>query len=335
MADTTDRGKAGLLRHDRLIVANELRSALSSWSDRLIALAVLVSALVAARSALSHRPFLFAATAIAALATAVGARAAWMIEGRVDFHSEDGVLAADARVEHVRRHYVLTVHTWLCAIVTLCALIGRPTAAVLAPIGYLVGAGISHVARRVVPVGESPRRSSPFRGIEKVLQRPIAGVVVAIPVVLVLLLFRSIEPERMAILMLPLSGVAALALTMLDYHVVRFMTESGHSAGRIIGLHVRSLLTFLIPTFGVSLIWSDRLVTIVIVGVVLTALTFVMSRILAYRIHSKRAADTLVSLGAGVVALTAFSMPMFLPVVVMALLWQLHRRARPVTWLLV
>lgn len=334
MEETTGSRKAGLLRHDRLIVANELRSALSSWSDKMIALALLVSALVAARSTLSDRPFLFAATAIAALATAVGARAAWMIEARVDFHAEDGVLAADVWAETVRRHYALSVHAWVCAIVTLCALIGRPTAAVLAPIGYLIGAGISHVARRVVPAGESPRRSSPFRGIEKVLQRPIAGAMAAVPVVLVLLLFRSIEPERMAILMLAVSAVAALVLTMLDYHVVRFMTESGYSAGRIIGLHARSLLTFLIPTLVASLIWSDRLVTIVIVAVVLTALTFMTSRILAYRIHSKRTADTLVSLGAGLVALTAFSMPMFLPVVVMAILWQLHRRARPVTWLL-
>ncbi len=334
MEDTTGQRKAGLLRHDGMIVANELRSALSSWSDRLIAIAVLVCALVAARSALSHRPFLFAATAIAALATAVGARAAWMIESRVDFHAEDGVLAADARAEPVRRHYALSIHASVCAIVTLCALIGRPTAAVLAPIGYLIGAGISHVVRRVVPAGESPRRSSPFRGIGPRLQRPIAGAVAAVPVVLVLLLSRSIEPDRMAILMLPLSVVAVLIVTMLDYHVVRFMTESGYSAGRTIGLHARSLLTFLIPTLVASLIWSDRLVTIVIFGVVLTALALMMSRIFAYRIHSKRTADTLVSLGAGLIALTAFAMPMFLPFVVVASLWQLHRRARPVTWLL-
>src|SRR5215203_888029 len=99
MGDTTGRKKAGLLRHDRMIVANELRSALSSWSDRLIALAALLIALVAVRSALSQRPLIFAATAVAALATAVGAGAARMIERRVDFHSRVGVLAADALAE--------------------------------------------------------------------------------------------------------------------------------------------------------------------------------------------------------------------------------------------
>ena len=147
MGDTTGRKKAGLLRHDRMIVANELRSALSSWSDRLIALAALLGALVALKSALSHRPFIFAATAVATLATAAGVWAARMIERRVDFHSQDGVLAADALAEDARRHYALAIHALVCAIVTICAVIGRPAAAALAPIGYLVGAGV--VPRRV------------------------------------------------------------------------------------------------------------------------------------------------------------------------------------------
>ena len=54
-------------------------------------------------------------------------------------------VAADAWAEPVRRHYALSVHAWVCAIVTMCALIGRPTVAVLAPVGYLIGAGMSLV----------------------------------------------------------------------------------------------------------------------------------------------------------------------------------------------
>lgn len=334
MGDLTGRKKAGLLRHDRMIVANELRSALSSWSDRLIVLAVLVIALVAARSALSDGSFLFAATAIAGLATAVGAGAARMIERRVDFHSQDGVLAADALAKGVRRHYALSIHASVCAIVTLCATIGRPTAAILAPIGYLIGAGICHVACRGMFADASPRRSSPLRAIGRLLQRPISGALAALPAVLPLLLLGSIEPGPMAGLIGLISAVAALLLTVLDYNVVRFMTESGYSAGRIIGIHARSLLMFLILTVFASLILSDRLVAIVIFGVALAALIFMTSRILAYRIHSKRTADTLVSICAGITCLTGFAMPILLPVVVIAILWHLHRRAAPVTWLL-
>jgi hypothetical protein len=119
-----------------------------------------------------------------------------------------------------------------------------------------------------------------------------------------------------------------------DYNVVRFMTESGYPAARIIGIHARSPLIFLILTVFASLVLSDRLVAIVIFGVVLAALIFMTSRILAYRIHSKRAADTLVSVSAGVACLTGFSMPMLLPVVVIAILWHLHRRSVLATWLL-
>jgi hypothetical protein len=112
------------------------------------------------------------------------------------------------------------------------------------------------------------------------------------------------------------------------------MTESGYPAGRIIGIHAWSLLIFLILTVFASLVLSDRLVAIVIFGVVLAALIFMTSRILTYRIHSKRTADTLVSVSAGVAFLTGFSMPMLVPVVVIAILWHLHRRSVPATWLL-
>lgn len=323
---------AGILRHDRMIVANELRSALSSWSDRLIALAMVLIAMVAVRSALSHRPFVFVATAVAGIAAAVGAAAARVIERRLDFHSQDGVLAAQALANDARRQYAMPIHALVSGIVTICAVIGRPKAAVLAPVGYLVGACIGHFAGRVVLTGAAPRRSFSARTIRRQLQRPIAGAVAAIPTVLALLL-RSIEPGAMATVAGLLSVVAALVLTTLDYTVIRFMTESGYSAGRIVGIHARSLLIFLILTVPASLALSDGLVVIVVFGVVLAALVFITSRILAYRIFPKRTADTLVSI-CGIVCLMGVAMPMFLPVVVIAILWQLYRRAVPVTWLL-
>ena len=326
------RKKARLLRHDRAIVANELRSALSSWNDRLIALAGLLIALVAVRSALSHRPFLFAATAVAALAATVGAGAARMVERRLDFHSQDGVLAADALAEDARRDYALSIHALVCGTTTLCAMIVRPAAAVVAPIGYLIGAGISHVSRRVVATGSSPRRSFSLRAFARLPQRPISGVLAAIPVVLPLLLLGSIEPRPMAVVVGLVSAVAVLLLTMLDYNVVRFMTESGYGAGRIIVIHSRSTLIFLIVAVAASVVLSDEFVAVVIFGVVLAAVIFVASRVLANRIQSKRAADTLVSICAGIVCVTAVSIPLLLPVVVIGILWHLHRHAGSATW---
>lgn len=322
-----------LLRHDQLIVANELRFALSSWSDRLLAFAALFIALVAVRSALSDRSFMFAATAIAGIAVAVGATVARIIERRLDFHSQDGVLAVEALAGDARWRYALPIHVLACIIVTLCALITRPNAAVLAPIGYLIGAVVSHMVCRGVLTDAAPRRSFNLRAFRSQLRRPISGAVAAIAVVLPLLLLRSIAAQSLATLIGLVSGVVALLFTMVDYSVIRFMTESGHSAVRIIGIHARSLLIFVVLTVPASLVLSDALVAIVAFGVVLAALIFMTSRVLAYRIYPKRTADTLVSI-CSIVCVAGVAMPMFLPVVVIAILWQLYRRAVPATWLL-
>jgi hypothetical protein len=57
-------------------------------------------------------------------------------------------------------------------------------------------------------------------------------------------------------------------------------------------------------------------------------------RTLAYRIHGKGFADFIVSILTGLLILTAFSMPIILPFVGIAILWQLQRRSTARTWLL-
>lgn len=334
MSDAPSRRNVALLRHDRMIVANELRSVLFSWKDRLIALAVLLSALAAARASLSDCPFIIAATAIAVLAAATGAWIARIIGSRLDFHSQDGVLAAHALIKEVRRHYILSIHALVCGVVSICAAVSRPEAAALAPIGYLVGAGICHIASRVVLANARPRRSSPLRAIRRLIRRPISGALVAIPVLLPLLFLKSIAPGSTAAFIGMLAAAAALALTMLDYGAVRFMTESGYGAPKIISLHTRPLLIFLTLAALASLALAGSLVAISVVGVVLAALVLMTARILAYRVHSKRTADTLVSICAGAVCLAGIAMPMLLPIVVIAILWHLYRHSISATWLL-
>jgi len=334
MGEATGRIKAALLRHDRMIVANELRSVLFSWKDRLIALAVLLMALAAVRSWLSDRPFIIAAVAVATLAAATGAGAARTIGRRLDFHAQDGVVAADALTQDVRRHYILSIHALVCGVVSICAAVGRPQAALLAPIGYLIGAGACHVASRVVRANALPRRSPLRRAIRPFLQRPISGVLAAALVLLPVLFLKSIDPGPLAAFIGLLSVAAALVLTMLDYGIVRFMTESGYRARRIIGVHARSLLVFLGSAALACLALSGSLVAIVVVGVALAALVLMTARILAYRVHAKRTADTIVSIYVGVACLAGFAMPVLLPAVVIAILWHLYRRSIPATWLL-
>lgn len=334
MSHSMRRTGARLLRHDRLIVANELRSAFSRWSDRLIAIAVLAIALAALRSSLSARPFILAAAAVAVFAAVAGAGAARIIERRLAFHAEDGVIAADALAGSARRHFVLSVHLPVCGVVTLCTAISRPMTALLVPFAYLAGAGLCHLAHRLAGGGGARRRALFFRPATRLLQRPAAGAVAAIAAIAPQLLLQSIGAGPLAAFVGLVSGVAALLLTSLDHDVVRFMSASGYRAGRIIALHVRPLLVFLALTVPASLILSGRLAAIVVIGIVLAAFLLMTARILAYRAYSKRTADTAVSAGVAFTCFAGFMMPMLLPLVAAAILWHLQRRSAPATWLL-
>lgn len=333
MTDPMGRANANLLRHDRMIVVNELRSALSSWTDRLTALAVTLIILFALHSSLSNRPLMVVASAVSALAAVMGAGTARMIQRRLDFHAHDGAMAADALARAARRHYVVSVHAIACGVVTIGALIGRPATVLFALMGYLAGAGTWHIARRVAPGASVPRQSAGLRPVKAVLQRPISGALAAVLVLPPLMLSGSIGPGPMAGFIGLIGVIAALSLTMLDDRTVRFMTISGYSATRIIGCHARALLTFLVLTVMACLALSRGLIAMVVGGVVLAALILMTARILAYRVHSKRTADTLIGICAAVTCIAGFAMQLVLPVVVIAILWHLHRRSAAATWM--
>ena len=57
-------------------------------------------------------------------------------------------------------------------------------------------------------------------------------------------------------------------------------------------------------------------------------------RVLAYRFHGKRSADLLVFIVSGLLALVAWSVPVALPIFVIAIIWHFQRRGRAKTWLL-
>ena len=128
--------------------------------------------------------------------------------------------------------------------------------------------------------------------------------------------------------------ILALMLTSVDDATVRFMTITGHGSGRIILRHVAGLTSFLVV--AVPGCWVT--VGPIAAGITATAgvamLLLLTLRILGYRLHSRRFADFLVSILAGLVMLVAYAMPIALPVLILAMLWRLQRRAKATTWLL-
>jgi len=61
-------------------------------------------------------------------------------------------------------------------------------------------------------------------------------------------------------------------------------------------------------------------------------LLFLTLRALAYWLYTKRFADFLVSILTGLLMLVAYLMPEALPVLALAMLWQLQRRRQVKTW---
>lgn len=173
-----------------------------------------------------------------------------------------------------------------------------------------------------------------LRSIRAFLQKPVAGVVAAVVVILPLVLFRSSEAGPRPAFIGVISAIAALSLTVLDHATIRFMTLSGFRAGRVIGIHARSALIFLMLVVPACLALDSSFTAIVVGVVVVAALILMTVRILVFRVHAKRIADAIASICATAICLAGYAAPMLLPLIVIAVLWHLHRRSAPATWIL-
>jgi len=126
----------------------------------------------------------------------------------------------------------------------------------------------------------------------------------------------------------------ALILTSVDDAIVRFMTIAGHGSRHIIARHIRGLASFLAVAVSAYWVMLGPIVAGIVAAVCAAMMLLVSLRVLVYRLHAKRFADLLVSILAGLLMLVAYSMPVVLPVIALAMFWQLQRRGRAKTWLL-
>lgn len=323
-----------LLRYDRMIIANELRAAVSTWHDRLIAVVVILIAFAALRSAVPDRPLAILAPLASAAAFLIGFGTETLIRRRLEFHASDGILVIDATRSRQSRRYRASWH--LIALVSLCAvvLLVRTELLPFSLLAYSVGAAIAHIAIRVLNRRHSHVGWRADRAIGSYLQRPMAGLVVALIALSFLLPARAFESEGQVATAAVLTVLAALGLTSLDDAVIRFMTFSGHGGWSIMAFHARRISVFLGIMVPACLMAFPPLVAAALAGAGIAGLALMCLRVLAYRLHSKPMADTIVTICVGAIAITAMAAPMLLPVVAMIIPWQLHRRSAAKTWLL-
>ncbi len=322
-----------LLRHDGTIVINEMRSVFSSWTDRLLAIAILAIALVTIHRSLAHRPLVVAASVVSALAVIVGGGVARLIHRRLEFHAYDGVLAIDAMTPGSRRHYMAAWHVLALSGLCIAILVARPGLLAFGVAGYLAGTAISLLTTRLAVQCGILRRSAISRTIRVYLQRPSAGIPAAVLVLLVLLSTRTLDAGARSVLTGIITVVAVLSLTSLDDAVIRFMTISGYRASAIAGLRARGALILLAITVPICLIASERLVAGIVGAIVMAGLVLMTMRILVYRIHTRRAADTTVSICVAAVCIAGFAAPLLLPLITAVIFWRLHRGSSAKTWM--
>lgn len=323
-----------LFRQDRLIASNTIRATFAGWHDRAIAALMLLAALAFVHAWFVDRPWVVAAWTALAVGGMIGIGAEHLVRTRLAFHAFDGLLAADALHSHTRLRYMTAWHGVGLALLAMATLIARPSLLVISVPAYLVGVLIAGLTGGVRMPKRIVGTARPVWTLRAWSHRPIAGVAAAAVLLLLLLPARTLGLNALMAVVGIATVLFTLMLTSVDNAIVRFMTVAGHGSRHIIVRHAKGMVSFLAIAVPGCWAWFGPIAGGIVAasgGAMLLLLTL---RVLAYRLHTKRFADFLVSIFAGLLMLVAYSMPVALPVLAIAMLWQLQRRGQAKTWLL-
>lgn len=332
--NVTDSIGGPLFRHDMLIAANSAKAIFNRWLDRMILSVFALGGLAVIRSWLLDRLWTTAALAVLAASLAVGIGVGRMVEARLAFHAFDGVLAAEALHPPTSSRYRAAWHGIGLVVLTAIALIARPSLVMIAVGGYAAGLLAAELLRRLSMPWSLAGRRRPVWVFRRWLHLPGTGAVAAMALLLSLLPAHGLAAN----ILMAFVGTAALlltfALTIVDDSVVRFQTIAGHGSWRIIGSSARGVAAFALVAIPGCWLVNGPAVAGVVAAVIGAALLFMILRILAYRLHTKRFADLVLSFVVGLMLLIAYAIPVAVPVVGVMVFWQLHRRGTAKVWLL-
>jgi len=323
-----------LFRQDRLIAWNTVRATFAGWYDRAIAALILVGALAVVRAWFSDHLWMIAAWTALGAGTLIGIWAGRLVRARLAFHAFDGLLAGDALHPQARRRYMTAWHCFGLALLAAVTLIVRPSLLVVSMPAYFAGVLVAGLTGNFGMPKRLAGTARPGWTLRAWSHRPIAGVVAATVLLLLLLPARTLGTNALMAVVGIASVLLTLTLTSIDDAIVRFMTVAGHGSRRIFVRHSKGIATFLAVSVPGCWIILGPVAAGIAAAACIVMLLLLTLRILAYRLHTKRFADFLVSILTGLLMLVAYSLPVALPVLALAMLWQLQRRGRTKTWLL-
>jgi len=323
-----------LFRHDCRITINTARATFAGWYDRLIAAVLLLAALATIRVWFVDRPWHGAAWVACGAAFILGSGAQRLVTARLAFHGFDGLLATDALHPPTRRQYIAAWHSIGLALLTMIALVARPSLLIVGVPGYLAGALAARLMNGFRMPGTMASMTRPRWVIRSWLNRPGAGPAAAVLLLLSLLPARALDTSAQAAVAGIATMLVVLALSIVDDGIVRFMTIAGHGSRDIVARHGKSLALFMAVAVPGCWLMLGPIVAGTVAAASCALLLVLILRILAYRLHGKRFANLLVSVLAGFLTLTAYAMPVVLPFVAIAIVWHLQRRGKAKVWLL-
>ncbi len=328
--DDVDR----LLRHDLWIIANATRATFAGWHDKLIAALMLLGALAAVQFWFAYRPWPIAASAAAGACLFIGLGAGRLLAARLAFHRFDGSLAADALHPRSSRRYTAAWHGIAVALVATVALIARPSLIPISIVGHVAGAMTADLIGRF---------GSPWRTVANVrsgrvfgtwLNRSGTGVAAALVLILALLPVRAFGMNALMVTTGIGTSLIGLMLAKVDDGIVRFMTSIGHGPGRMVLHGAKGILAFVAVSLPGSWLILGAGAAVVVASASTALLLLFVLRVLAYRLHDKRPADFLIAIISGLLMLTAYYMPVAVPIVAIAVLLRIRDRGAAKTWLL-
>jgi hypothetical protein len=294
---------------------------------------MLLFAVAAARSWLLDHALRVAAWAALGGGVLIGLTAGRQIAMRLAFHAFDGPLAAEALCPATRRRYLFAWHAIGLTLLAITTVVVRPSLLIASQPGYLIGAFVGHATGSFSLSGFGVGKAGFGRMLRSWIQRPGAGLVAA-AILLLSLAFtaRYLRPDALVAVAGIETALLGLALTIVDDGSLRFQTITGRGTWRIIGRQARGAMLFVGIAAPVCALAFGAALAPVVAGTSIATLLLMAMRTLAYRIHGKGFADFIVSILTGLLILTAFSMPIVLPFVGIAILWQLQRRSAARTW---
>jgi hypothetical protein len=325
-----------LIQYEFWVVANATRATFAGWRDKVIALLIALGALAALQSWFAQQPWRVAASAASVAGVILGLGVARLLIARLAFHRFDGVLAADALRQSASRRYMAAFHGVAVVLIAAVMLIVQPSLIPLIIPNYGVGATIAGLLLRF---GDSWRIASNLRSgwvVGAWLRRARIGAVAAAILGLSLGLLRTqdVGVNVATIIAGVISVLIGLMLTKVDDSVIRFMAILGRSPRSMIFYHAQSMLAFTAGSVTLTGLLLGSRAAIVVIGTSAALLLLLTLRVLAYRLHDKRPADLLIGISSGLLMLTAYYLPIALPVIIVAMLLRIWRRGGAKTWLL-